>query len=563
MPLQGYKSQVRPIVAQPQATSTAAPQLAAQQLAGLSQRLEQFSGNIFRMAAENSKVKAADNAMADVNKYRQETNRILSSDLSESDKQKKLAGLQESHEYDGWGHVYKNSYKTTFDAAYANTVTTDAKAAADIAAAESDGSSEAFANIWGKYSDSIVRAAPTDALAATAKMALTKNGSANFKSLATAEWKKDYATKKKSSEKVLEHLQEEYITAYSNYDKAGMDSSISQYGAAVQSAIDSGFMTKDEAGVNIKIATEDATSARFCSDFSQAIQHGEDASKVIKNTFNSKEFQKLPQKKKDELMTSMFSDLKAKNTRKKDARNEAEYFETEMQEENYKETLLLAMTNNTTSDDISRMEIKGELNSSDATSLKQTLATKGRTISNGAKLAEYYKDSNLMSVTSDEIMNDALLADKDKIALFKKQEQLKSTKYKWTTSQDGKEARDRVKRLFGIQEGTFMAQLDMNNKTGRAFDKMYTALFDEISNLPQNEQERQSITIANRMILEYNESLKSDADSKKEQIKQKRIEKAKAKKSDYDDSVSFMWDSLVGEPKSEEWFIKQSERRGR
>ncbi len=550
MELQDYQS-ARPRVSKAPSTSMSS----IGQVASLSQRLEQFSGSMYKRAGTNAKRDAAENAVVDMAQYNDKVNDVLSNpNLTKKQVDTQLEDLQAKQEYDGWGDIYRNSYKDTFDSSYSNTVTNNANAVAGMMSAGSNGSSSNFIKSWNSYANSIVKTAPTPALAATAKMSLTKQGSTEYKKLATAEYAKDYKQREASSKEVLEFLETEYNTAYATGSKGEMDRAQSQFSHALNSAVTQGFLTTSQASVRLHTAKQDATISRFKTDFSQALNGGKNTAKVLKETYGSKEFQKLPQKKKDDLMKTLYSEMKDKDTRERQAKKDIDDFQTEQQEIEYRDTLKSIYSGDGSLAAINKAETKGELSQSDATSLRKTLSEGSRAFSDQQTITWYSMDANLADATESDIYEDVSLTWDDKTALIEKRESLLTTKeYKWTTTQNGREARSRIKRHFGFQEGTMMAQIDLNNKTQKAFNDIMVDMFDHISSLPEDEQNKAAIPYANQLLAEYTQGL---TDAKENKIKLKREQKLK--ESDvaykkYQNSWNFEWNKLTESEYKTEW----------
>ena len=555
MVLGGYESAVGTQVEQPAKIETPSINIAGQQAISLSQKLSSFASTLTQGAQQNARIKAAENATKDMGVYKEKMNEIIISDKSKADKDKALQALQEKHEYDGWGMAYKNAYKTQFDAAYANTITNEAAGVSDLITSQANGSSSSYMNSWGQYTESIMKSAPNDSLAAVAKLTLDKQGSARYKALATAEYTKRYAVDKKSSEDVLSYLEEEYKSAYAAQDTARMNATTKQFTEALDSARRSGFITKNQQDVRLAIATDDAIIGRIDSDIKHIIDNNGNVTKAISQTYDSPMFKKLPLKKQQDLMKSLLSQVKEKNTRIKEAITAKEKQEKLHQGETYKETLYEVYSGNATIIDINKMEVNGDLNKADADSLRGTLSEGSRKFSDTQTIAWYSLKSNLADTSESDIYNDGNLSWKDKKTLIDDRRALLTSKeYKWTTTQNGIEGRKRIKRLFGFHEGTMMAGLDMNNQTQKDYNSMMDNYFDHVSSLPIEEQAAAAKQYADKLITAYSGDKDSEAKAKQQEMRERNQKKADEAYKKYNTSFTLPWTTLKSkEDYTSEW----------
>ena len=555
MVLTGYQSKVSGSASSPVKQSAPSLQIAGQNVSSLAQKLGSFSNAMIKNEVVNSKMKAAENASRDVAVYKEKLNEIqIDSNLTQAEKEEKANALRDSHEYDGWGYAYKQAYKTQFDASYTNTVTSEAATMADLASSVSGGSSANFMNTWSSYTRSVIKAAPTDSLAAVSKMTLDKHGASRYKTLANAEYKKWFDTQKKSYEDVSATLEEDYKSSYAVYDKAGMDRSILQFKESLASAVNFGFITAKQADVRMKFAGEDATIGRFKTDVKYAVDNNMNPAKAIQNIYQSKEFRALPLKKQEELMKDSFAQIKEKQSRIKEAKTMRDNWEQEHQEATYKETLENIFKGGIKLSDINHMEVSGDLSSSDADRLRTTLSNGGIKFSDQQQLTWYSLDANLINSSENEIYSDSYLSWKDKTALLEdRRKKMGSSEYKWTTTQNGIEGRKRIKRLFGFHEGTMMAKMDINNKTQQDYNAMMDKYFDHISSLPEGEQSSQAKLYADELISAYNNDsarIKEDKEKNRREGNQKKAEEAYKK---YSTGFTMPWTTL----KSKEEFVPE------
>lgn len=560
--LQGYQSGVGTQVQQPMQTETPAINIAGQQAVSLAEKLSSFSNTLVQGAQQDARIKAADNATRDMGVYKEKVNSIITSNKTQAEKDKALKDLQSQHEYDGWGMAYKNAYKTQFDASYANTVTNEAAGVSDLITAKSNGSSANYLNSWTRYTDSIIKSAPSESLAAVAKMTLDKQGSSRYKTLTTAEYNKRYATEKKSSEDVLSHLEESYKSAYASQDQGRMASSVLQFKEALKSSINAGFITQGQAQVRFEIAEQDAEIGRIDSDFKVVLDNNGNTSKMINNIYESPVFKKLPLEKQRDLMKNLFLQVKEKNSRIKEAINAKNKQEEVHQDETYKDTLSKVYSGQASLEDINKMEVNGDLSKADASSLRATLSEGSRKFSDNQTVAWYSMDSHLVDSSESDIYNDGALSWADKTKLIDDRKQLLTSKeYKWTTTQNGIEGRRRIKRFFGFHEGTMMAKMDMNNETGREYNAMMDKYFDHISSLPEGEQSRAAKLYADELIENHNVMKAEKAQDKKQADKERNQKQAEAAYEKYSTSFTLPWTKLKSkEEYTSEWLKRRTSR---
>ena len=131
---------------------------------------------------------------------------------------------------------------------------------------------------------------------------------------------------------------------------------------------------------------------------------------------------------------------------------------------------------------------------------------------------------HVLDFTEDEIMDSPHLTNESKWNLIKQRRSEEGDQTNWLSSQNGKEARDRIKRTFNIIDGTLMSTMDFNNDNMRAYDDMYKKFYSEVESLPLEQRASKSLSIADKLVADFNETKNKE----KETTRQKREEKKKA-----------------------------------
>jgi 5-hydroxyisourate hydrolase-like protein (transthyretin family) len=536
----------------------ASVQAASNNLGTLSQRLEQFTTTSLNMAAKSANFQAAQDAMDDVAKYNQKVTSIMQDNsITEADKSTRIKEIAAEHEYRGWGQTYTQAYQSKFDASFMDIVTNEAAASADVMNGLAGGDSRKFATNWSSYSKEIIESAPSPALAAAAKTTLYKQGASHFKTLATAEWKAEDTRQRKSSDDAITSISNDYITSVmdDNPDQFQIETKLK---VKLQSAVANRFITQEQANIQFDIVKEDAVIGRVYDDFRNIlydkVESGVTAPEYIQSVVGNKQFKQLPKEKQEKLISAMISDVKAKNSLFDDDAKKAKAEQAKEQDDNYVEFYGQVLDKSISVAELHTAVRNGELKDSDANKLIK-LVSDGTSPDNPSKMEWYYRDKKYLELTDEEIREDRSLSFKDKIELYKERDSALSKEYKWTTSQDGRQATQRIKGLFGFEEGTINASFDMDNVLSQEYNAMRTAFYDEVSMLPETEQSRNAIPIANRLISEYNNK-KKDKSEKEKEAKEKRQEAIWKTKADaYNGSITGYMKSIIGEEeRNAEWY---------
>ena len=203
---------------------------------------------------------------------------------------------------------------------------------------------------------------------------------------------------------------------------------------------------------------------------------------------------------------------------------------------------------------INKLEVDGSLTKADANDARKVLATGSRAYSDEKTLTWYTLSDNLATTPEDELYSDSALSWKDRASLINKRKEILSSKrFKWTTTQNGKEANRRIKSHFGFEEGTFMAQIEMDNATKLAFNDMQTQMYDYISNLPEQDQDSAAIPYANQLINGYKQGLIDEKKTKAEARKLKQDEKANTAYEEYKNDWTRIWGELSEDEYKAKW----------
>lgn len=504
MPLQSYQTNVGSQIGQSRGVNAPATEIASRQLQSLAGRLESFSGSMAQRAARDAKIVASDMAIKDMGDYKIETNRIIADQsLSESDRVKKLQQLQESHEYDGWGIAYKEAYKTTFDASYANTVTKEANTVSNLITSSAKGNSSDYINAWTNYSDSIVKAAPTPALAATSRLTLAETGSKQYKSLATAEWKADEALRKKSSEETLEQLSLEYQAAFATQDLPTIGRIMVQHKEALKSAVDSKFITQKQADTTTKVMNKEATIGRVKYGFEQAQQSGTEAN-YLSQVYNAKGINAiLTASEKDKLVSDLVSSMSTKL--KIDQNEQADYklvFEKNKKraEENLNKAYVYGELSNSQIDEDFK---SGYITKAEATQWYDVVESKGVMVKDMTK--ELSIRASILAYSNNQILKDNTLRnDQKKDLLAFKEKQQNSASNKWTSSVEGKNSIERIKNNWKELQVT-LPGMKVSKRVVEDFNNVYNTFMNEMLKLPEEQRVSRAIPMADSILSAYKE----------------------------------------------------------
>jgi len=519
----------------------------------LTQKLEEMSNRMYKNRATNAKVKAGEDALIDVAKYKSEIIKIRDKYSGSPELMNKKIAEANSSRFADATTIYGAAYKDKFSAAYSDEITLDVIEKSALAEIAAQGNANTYATAMNSYALEMTENAPSTELARFARMSYEKAGIQGFKKLSLAGKTVDRAAMKKSNEDVLSHLETEYITAYGNQDESGMIDSMAQFSAGINSAVSAGYMTENAGNVRIITAQQDATIAKFNTDFQATIAGNGDVAMEIQKIYRSEEFKALPQKKKSDFMDSMFSDMSADDARDRQFKADLDAEEEEAQEELYQETLADIYSGAGSLKDINDKETAGELSKADASSLRTVLSQGSRAESDLKTITWYTHNNNLANTSELDIYNDNSLSWPDKTKLIKDRKSLLTTKeFKWTTTQNGKEARARIKRHFGFREGALIVNLD--NATEKAYNDIMINMFDHIGSLPEAEQGSLAIPYANELISGYEQGLKDKADSQEAKRAEKRKKQADESWKEYGTGFTSMFNSLTESEYREEFY---------
>ncbi len=525
--------------------------------ATLMSKLKQMEDTMWQNRANTRKAQAGQDAIIDVAKYKKEIGKIEDEYADEPQyvRDAKKKEVQAGRFKDA-ATIYGSAYKDKWSSAYSDEVTQDVLEKSTMAEIASQGNAEMFATAMNTYGVEMTKNAPTPELAQFTRLSYEKAGVTGFKKMMLANKGVDKAVRKKGSEEVIDYFEQEYITAFRNADDASIVDSTAKLQASLQAAVNNGFMTPNQMTVRMLTAGQDAVVAKYNTQITSAIDTGqEDIGGMIDKIVTSEDFSKLPEKKKNDLRTSLFADLKADDSERRQKQTDKDKFDEKAKDDNYYSTLGEIYSKNIKLGDINKLEESGQLKKADADSLRQTLSQGSRQYSDDQAIARYSIASRLVNATEKEIFTDPLLAWDDVTKLLDKRTKMVQKEYKWTTSVNGKDGIDRIKRHFGLAEGKLI--IDLDKETEAAYNAAMINLYDHIGTLPDSEKSSAAVPYAMDIINGYDDKLKTEEAEYVKQRDTKREKEASEAWTKYQTGWTSMFNSLTDSDYSESEFRKK------
>lgn len=546
MPLPTYKKQVQQVATPRQigsGSNAAAGMIASAKASqSLSQRLSSFSNQLTGVAKGMAQDQAGKDAVRDIYVRKQKVSDINNNpNLSEEDKQKQIDSLTEGVEKKSFG-VYSKAYESAAASAYSNQLATDAKAAYDLAMTQSGGDPQTFMKMYSAFGKETVNGAPTEATSILAQQTATKYGAAGYRSLMQSSISKNTAANRKRNNDNYEAISSQFADAFYAQDEieiARLGTLAAQAGnAAVRDGLISEEENQTRLGRMADKAIMDSTKRQFSEELN--IGNGDVAFLKFRMAEKNGYFDTIDPDEVSKFKSSMMRQIKEYND------NELAQIEFEnkqskvISEQTFNSNVQHIAQGILTEEDITYQEQQGLISSSHAMQSRERLAVGDtRPISDAKVLGSYAESSTLIDTSVEDIFNDVYLSHPDKTALVQKREKLIETRFKWTTTNDGREAIRRIKEEFGIREGTLLAKIDMENTINREFNDVYKKFYNEVSKL--DDPENEVLSIADRLITEYTDNKQAKLDAEAELRKQAQIEEAKRLKAIDDEALHFPW----------------------
>lgn len=546
MPLPTYKKQVQQVATPKQIGSggnAAAGMIASAQASqSLAQRLSGFSNQLTGVAKGMAKDQAGKDAVRDIYVRKQKVSDINNNpNLSDEDKQKQIDSLTEGVEKKSFG-VYSKAYESAAASAYSNQLATDAKAAYDLAMTQSGGDPQTFMKMYSAFGKETVQGAPTEATSILAQQTATKYGAAGYRSLMQSSISKNTAANRKRNNDNYEAISSQFADAFYAQDEIEIARLGTLAAEAGNAAVRDGLISEEENQTRLGRMADKAIMDSTKRQFSEELNIGNGDVAFLKFRMAEKNgyFDTIDPDEVSKFKSSMMRQIKEYND------NELAQIEFEIKqskvisEQTFNSNVQHIAQGILTEEDITYQEQQGLISASHAMESRERLAVGDtRPISDAKVLGSYAESHSLIDASVDSILNNVYLSNPDKTALVQKREKLIEEKFNWTASDDGREAVRRIKSEFGIQEGMFIAQLDMTNEIDRDYNAMYKKFYAEVSKSEAPKDE--ALGIADRLITEYTNEKKAKEDAQIAQRKQAQIEEAKRLKAIDDEALHFPW----------------------
>ena len=545
MPLQQYQqAQINaPTQTSTQSGLTGATVARAQQ--SLASRLKQFESTLFSAAVPMVQADAVEAGTIDIQKRKEKVSAIMSDDsLNEIEKKEAISNITEGQEKSNFG-IYGRAYNNAASAAYTNQVTNDAASASNIAMADSNGDPDDFATRMSKYREETINSAPSREAAIVANRAFTKYGAAGYKSLATKQYADQRALNKKSFEDVYESLGKQYIDAYATGKTVQATELKSQLITSVVSAARDGFITPKQADIMLNQVEADGKYAKVKEGIISISEMTKNPAGYMNDQLNTALVDNP-----DNLTITQLQDLKkditeaVKNSgsRAKAKKSIQDEHLKNSQEKEYLSNVELALSGGLTLKEIDLKLANNEISLVQAKDLKSRIAEGGQATSNTARIAQYNVPGVLERASYENILNDPKLNATDTLKVLDAKKKYKSEK--WTSTTNGTEARDRIKRKFGIV--TDAAFVNFDGRIARDFDATYREFYDSVMSYPTEERDAIVLQLADKAIKTYEESQIETKDQVSKRREEKKLEALKRDADNYNKSPFNQFMQSVG-----------------
>jgi len=507
----------------------------------LSQRLGQFSDQLFNLAGKGAQAQGAKDAVVDVAKRKAKVREINADEFMDADeKTEAISKLTEGTASKGFG-IYSRAYDSAASAAYSSQVKSDAKSAYDLAMIEAKGDPAAFMEMYTKFSSETIKGAPTESTKIVAQETTMNYGTAGLRALSLSKSKNNTAANKAKYKDSNIAMSQLYSNAYKKGDVIEQSRVMSEIFVSGSAAVRDGYISQAEHDVNMIAITQNAVVDNEVAKFGEFVSSGRGQIGYDKFVNAQKEgaFDMSDPEEIAKLKSSMLKQVKEYN--------DAQFIQDDKEKKlydvtttaTYREGVVLLNKGELTESMIQSWLTSSSITQTDADNLRETLSLgQGRKYSDAATVASYAYPKVLLESSPKDIYSDVNLSYADRGRLAAQRESMLKGAYNWRGTNNGKMATSEIKGLFGVIEGTLMAQIDLSNQTMKDFNNMMSTFYDEVSAIGDPlEQETKSLTIGRRLITEYNKSL----DDKKAANTAKRLanEKEEATKSAsaYNDSI--------------------------
>lgn len=523
--------QIPSTLGQPSARgATTAISQATSGIESLANRLERFSKESFQAAGQAAQAEAVRDATIDIQKRKQKVSDIRNSGATSQEQEKQIASLVEGKTQDDFT-IYGKAYNNAASSAYANQVALDAKTAAEMATVQAEGDPSAFMAMYTKFEEETVKDAPSAELAIAAKRSFLQYGSSAFKAIALDKQKRQDKLNKDAYVALTKQLESDFVMAAKNGETVAQGEIFARYTTASISAVKSGYTTEEQVNSEIIRIKKDAFVA-------QNIEHFRNSTDRVEYLTNFRENRELNEEETATAITKMHKMMESEQDdrdivqQKEEADDKRAAIET-------KTILDSALVSSEVTEEMLEDAVKGKaITLSQADDYRQRSKTPGIAKTDSNAYLNIF--SNIDLVSEEEIMNNNVVSNEDKLVLLK--EKIANQKLsnqeaeklgKWQSTVTGRQAVNSIRNHFGIFEGTFIAKIDKENQIGKDYITVQRKFFDEVQSLPMEERSMRSLEIADRLIKEYNEAemvgTKPFLDKQEEDL-QAKLEEDKEKK---------------------------------
>lgn len=476
--------------------ATSAVSVAASGIESLSARLENFSKSQFQIAGQVTQVEAARDATLDIANRKEKVNKIRNSDLPEKAQNEQIAKLLEGKTKEDF-NIYGRAYNTAASASYANQVTVDAKAAADLAQAHANGDPVTFQKMYSEFEKQTVGEAPSKELAITAKRAFLQYGAETYKTIAVDKWKRQEKVDEKGFFDALDTTKEAIKKANISGDLVTVETNLAKMRAMGTNAIERGWITEDTFQAYVQKGYREVVIEGAKARFNDLNSKGQGHT-MINELYKNEEYRK-------ELTTEEFSKLETyvlSGINTKISLDETETRKIKLAQEKAtiytKKNILAAQSNGTLDQNyLDKEYTKGNL------SFEEYEKYSGRVGKTLNEIRGNAKEYNIMKYgielyDSDDIMSSLLNEDEKGKLLVDRKNYEEKVKDGWQSTTQGKEAVRRIKDNFPKASG-LLGQF-MSEEQAKELDQSYRQFYNEMLKLPMEEREQAAIPLAEAVI---------------------------------------------------------------
>jgi hypothetical protein len=436
--------------------------------------------------------------------------------------------------------MYGKAYNRAADAKYASDGALEARMKAAELAAQYQYDPDGFSKMFQAASAPSVASAPTPELKVALQKSYNDYGARQYEKILSASYKKGRDNQAKSYSGYLEMLKADYLSAVSNNDEEAAVDTMSNILNLQNSAIKNKFVSDGEVASYNRMLLTDAYSTREMSLFNDS----EDPIKYL-TEFKKRDHAPLNEKQQDELYSKMMTTIKSDNALQRSIDDEENRLKEEERQNKLDELDTKWITRGISQMELDQARIDGVINQADYEKYSEKANDNGAKFTSTEtvlRMTTYFAD-----YTERDIYDATDITNEDKVKLIASRKDYLEKGGKWTSTIQGAEARDRVRRKFNIVSDTLMASIDFTGKTMREFDETYRAFFDRVQQLPIEEREVNALRIADEVIGEYNSKKRSEKEQRAKIRKAEEERKLKEAEAAYKNSAMAKFVTSIGQ----------------